>query len=60
MPIYEYECLDCGEKFEDFRRAVDCDREIECPACGSKKTQRVLSVFATGPAGSSCWPTGST
>ncbi|WP_273333823.1 FmdB family zinc ribbon protein [Dictyoglomus turgidum] len=56
MPIYEYRCENCGEKFE---KLVMGDEEITCPKCGSKKIIKLLSLFATqglssGPSCSSC------
>ena len=48
MPIYEYECQSCSEKFEMFRSISDDDSEIKCPNCGQNKSRRVLSRFATG------------
>ena len=43
MPIYEYQCLMCGERFEAFRGIKDDDREVECPVCGEKKPRRIIS-----------------
>jgi putative FmdB family regulatory protein len=51
MPIYEYECLKCGEKFDLRRNINDQDDDIKCPKCGTSKPKRVFSIFATG---SSC------
>ncbi len=51
MPIYEYECTNCGEKFEANRKIADSDSEIKCPKCGRKRPRRLFSVF--GMAGSS-------
>ncbi|HEY49142.1 MAG TPA: zinc ribbon domain-containing protein [Dehalococcoidia bacterium] len=45
MPIYEYECKSCGEKFELRRGMNDSDDEIRCPACGARGPRRVFSVF---------------
>jgi putative FmdB family regulatory protein len=60
MPIYEYECTNCGHKFELRRRLADSDSEVGCPNCGASQARRVLSLFATSSRGSSCAPTGST
>lgn len=64
MPIYEYSCRVCGERFELRRTMSDSDTDIECPKCGAKHPQRLISAFATGPStGSStgyCAPTAST
>lgn len=58
MPIYEYKCGDCGEKFEVFVFS-QIDLKIKCSECGSVNTERVLSSFASGgrDASSSCRPT---
>ncbi len=56
MPIYEYLCTSCGHMFEDVRPASQADDPEECPKCGKKKTERLMSAFATcggGPGGSS-------
>ena len=34
MPIYEYECLNCGEKFE-IRQAMNDRATAPCPKCGT-------------------------
>lgn len=43
MPIYEYKCLDCGEVSEIFLRSLNSE-SIECPICGSKNLERLLSA----------------
>ena len=49
MPIYEYKCSMCGERFEAFRGINDDDIEVECPECGEKKPRRIVSrVFGKG------------
>jgi putative FmdB family regulatory protein len=45
MPIYEYVCLDCGERFEAMRAMKDADAPIVCKQCESARTSRMLSVF---------------
>ncbi|HEY70063.1 MAG TPA: zinc ribbon domain-containing protein [Anaerolineae bacterium] len=45
MPIYEYECQDCQQRFEALRRMTDADAAIACEHCGSGNTKRALSVF---------------
>jgi putative FmdB family regulatory protein len=46
MPIYEYRCAECEQKFEKRRRMSQADDEIACPECGSLDTSRGLSMFA--------------
>jgi putative FmdB family regulatory protein len=64
MPIYEYQCKDCGEEFEKFVRSMNSQEEIICPKCGSSETKKAFSVFgvssgqARSSASSSCAPTG--
>lgn len=33
MPTYDYKCLDCGIKFEEFQKMTD-DPLTVCPNCG--------------------------
>jgi putative FmdB family regulatory protein len=60
MPIYEYECKSCGEKFELRRGMTDSDSEIKCPKCGAANPRRVFSVFSTGSSVVTCSPGSST
>jgi putative FmdB family regulatory protein len=44
MPIYEFRCESCGERFEAL---VDAGTEsTECRSCGAAETRRVLSAQA--------------
>lgn len=54
MPIYEYECAKCGEKFELFRPISGDDREVKCPKCQVENPQRVISRMAGGTSCESC------
>ncbi len=46
MPIYEYRCESCGDKFEKLvRRATDV-METGCPSCGEKHLEQQYSTFA--------------
>ncbi len=42
MPMYEFDCNACGERFEDLVAAGTTS--AECRICGSNDTARVLSV----------------
>jgi putative FmdB family regulatory protein len=44
MPIYEYRCIACDERFEELVRNPDVT--VACPACGDTSAERLLSVFA--------------
>jgi putative FmdB family regulatory protein len=41
VPIYEYECQDCGESFEILVRG---STEIACPHCGSALLSKLLTA----------------
>jgi putative FmdB family regulatory protein len=49
MPIYEFHCDDCDATFEHMTSMSTRDAKTQCPACGSKKTGRKLSVVTVGP-----------
>ena len=45
MPIYEYVCEECGEKYEKFVRSSLAKVELKCPTCGSPKGKKAISMF---------------
>ena len=53
MPMYEYRCRKCGERFEMLRRMADADDGLACPECRSDEVDRLLSAFSSGGCGSS-------
>ena len=52
MPIYEYVCQDCGERYEKLVRSGTDKVELICPRCGSRQARKALSLFGLrgGPA----------
>ena len=54
MPIYEYECLECGEKFELRRAMADSDSEVKCPKCGGEHPRKVFSAFGIASSNQMC------
>jgi putative FmdB family regulatory protein len=46
MPIYEYRCESCAEKFEVLTRFAERDTAQMCPVCESTKTRVLVSSFA--------------
>jgi putative FmdB family regulatory protein len=52
MPIYEYLCEICGEKFEKFVRSGSAQVELKCPRCGSEEVKKAFSLFGTVTPGS--------
>jgi len=51
MPLYEYHCRRCGNRFEKLRRIKDADSNLECPKCRSMEVERQFSTFAAGGCG---------
>jgi len=47
MPIYEYQCNDCGDEFEKMIRFSEAEHAQACPACQSQNTRKKISVFAS-------------
>ncbi len=50
MPIYEYRCTTCGERFEWLTSRAE-RAEARCPRCGARRVERLLSAFAVGKSG---------
>lgn len=46
MPVYEYRCDTCDERFELRRSLAEAGAPARCPA-GHAGARRLLSVFAT-------------
>lgn len=46
MPIYEYQCESCGDKFEKLVRRTEDAIEAGCPSCGEKHLRQEYSTFA--------------
>jgi putative FmdB family regulatory protein len=46
MPMYEYRCGSCSERFEELVPASTA-QPPPCPACGSPEVTRLLSSFGT-------------
>ena len=43
MPTYDYECLDCGHKFEEFQKISDKPLKT-CPKCKKRKVKRLIGI----------------
>lgn len=50
MPIYEYECRHCGNKFELLVRTQD--ERPRCESCGSQEAEKLFSAFGFSGGGS--------
>ena len=47
MPIYEFFCPDCNTVFNFFSSRPNTDKRPDCPKCGRKELQKMVSTFAT-------------
>jgi putative FmdB family regulatory protein len=45
MPIYEYQCNQCGQKFEVRQAIGEGSSGLMCPKCHAQKPKRLLSSF---------------
>jgi putative FmdB family regulatory protein len=48
MPIYEYRCPKCGNRFEELIMKKSDEAEVKCGKCGYEKPSRELSNFSAG------------
>lgn len=45
MPIYEYQCPDCGHRFEKLQKMSEGPVRV-CPACGQEEVRKLVSQSA--------------
>jgi len=62
MPIYEYICMKCNERFSLLQN-ISCDqKETKCPTCSSGDLKKMMSSFCcasgSGKSMSSSVPSG--
>ena len=57
MPIFEYRCTSCGERFETLVTRSE-HSEPHCPQCGGVRAERLLSAFAVGQSSREAAPPG--
>ncbi len=64
MPMFEYRCESCGERFEKLVRSSSSEQSVVCPSCGGTDTRKQFSTFAsvgvksTASSAASCAPGG--
>jgi putative FmdB family regulatory protein len=44
MPLFEFLCQSCGERFEEL--LTGSSAAVECRACGSPEVRKQISAFA--------------
>lgn len=47
MPIYEFKCQKCENIFEYLCFKSDSENDADCPSCGSKNVEKLLSTFCS-------------
>ena len=45
MPIYEYQCAKCGERFEVRQSMGEDGSNLDCPKCHAQNPKRLFSSF---------------
>jgi len=56
MPIYEFQCAQCGHRFDRLQKLSDPD-PADCPRCGAPQVSRLLSAPQFRLAGSGWYET---
>ncbi len=51
MPLYEYKCPKCGQRFDEIVSYSRAD-EVTCESCGYEKPERLMSTFSSGSSSS--------
>lgn len=46
MPIYEYICQDCEEKFSLLQSIHVSEKDTVCPKCSSHNVKKLFSAFS--------------
>jgi len=44
VPIFDFECKDCGKKFDLMISNADKDK-VKCPQCGAGNIKQLISLF---------------
>ncbi|MBA4420396.1 MAG: FmdB family transcriptional regulator [Anaerolinea sp.] len=47
MPLYEYQCMECGDTFELLVGFSESKDRKTCPKCTSTNTTRLISTFVS-------------
>lgn len=47
MPIYEFKCAGCQNRFEKLCQMGETGANVNCPNCGRQGSNRVMSGFSS-------------
>ena len=47
MPLFEFECKNCNNSFEELVRDNGEVEDVICPFCGNSSAKKKISTFAT-------------
>lgn len=53
MPIYDYQCKDCGKTYDVYHKVREVVDDVVCPSCESKNHTRLISAPNVSIGGSS-------
>ena len=45
MPIFEYECRSCKERFEVLQKVNEDNSRLRCPKCQAERPHKILHEF---------------
>jgi putative FmdB family regulatory protein len=57
MPLFEFQCRDCGHRFETLVLSTSRSTPA-CPACSSVDLEKLVSVFGVGSSAAGARPAG--
>lgn len=46
MPVFEYHCTKCNNKYEVFHKSSVNQEEVLCPKCNSAASKKLFSTFS--------------
>lgn len=57
MPIFEFQCSECGHPFEELVFGASAITQVSCPECESDNVKKKISTFASKITGGSNFST---
>ena len=44
MPIFDYQCNDCGKIYDVYHKGKELVEDIVCPSCGATSYKKLISA----------------